>query len=65
MLGESVYRLAGHSSRFFMDTPLFISEADKQRIIHIRELLKKNAPAIYKLYAAKKIYGQRNKDNSK
>lgn len=48
-----------------MDRPLFISEADKQRILHVRELLKKNAPIIYKLYAAKKIYEQRSKTDSK
>lgn len=38
-----------------------LSEVDKQRILRVRELLKKNAPIIYQLYAARKIYGQANK----
>ena len=42
-----------------MDKPLFISEADKQKILHVRELLKKNAPIIYQLFASKKLYEHR------
>jgi len=38
-----------------MDKPLFISEADKQRILHVRELLKKNAPIVYQLYKSYKL----------
>ena len=38
-----------------MDNPLFISETDKQRIFHVRELLKKNAPIVYQLYKSYKL----------
>lgn len=34
----------------------------KQKIIKLRELLKKNAPIIYKRYAALKIYKQHGQD---
>lgn len=45
-----------YKTRFFMDNQ------DKERIIWLRELLKKNAPVVYKRYASYKFYKEYKKD---